>query len=74
MKRTIIVMLVALWAVAGCANLSTTEQRVLSGGAIGAGSGAVIGALAGSAGLGAAAGAGAGLLGGFLYDQSQKTR
>jgi uncharacterized protein YcfJ len=74
MKRTIIVMLIALLALTGCANLSTTEQRVLSGGAIGAGSGAVIGALAGSAGLGAAAGAGAGLLGGFLYDQSQKTR
>ncbi|MHB9072358.1 MAG: glycine zipper family protein [Desulfobaccales bacterium] len=74
MRRTIIVMLVALLATAGCANLSTTEQRVLSGGAIGAGSGAVIGALAGSAGLGAAAGAGAGLLGGFIYDQAQKSR
>ena len=67
-------MLVAMLAANGCANMSPTEQRVLSGGAIGAGSGAVIGALAGSAGLGAAAGAGAGLLGGFIYDQAQKSR
>ena len=75
MKRMIVVMSVALSILsAGCANMSATEQRVLSGGAIGAGSGAVIGALAGSAGLGAAAGAGAGLLGGFIYDQAQKSR
>jgi len=59
---------------AGCANMTPTQQRVLSGGAIGAGGGAVIGALAGSAGLGAAAGAGAGLLGGLLYDQTQKSQ
>ena len=75
MKSLIVVILIALSICsAGCANLSNTEQRVLSGGAIGAGSGAVIGALAGSAGLGAAAGAGAGLLGGFIYDQAQKSR
>jgi osmotically inducible lipoprotein OsmB len=49
--------------------MSPTEQRVLSGGAIGAGSGALIGAAAGNAGAGAAIGGGAGLLGGFLYDQ-----
>jgi osmotically inducible lipoprotein OsmB len=75
MKKTILVLLLALLLpLTGCANMSTTEQRVLSGGAIGAGSGAIIGALAGSAALGAAAGAGAGLLGGFVYDQAQKTR
>lgn len=75
MKKTMMVLVVALLLpLAGCANMSATEQRVLSGGAIGAGSGAVIGALAGSAAIGAAAGAGAGLLGGFIYDQAQKTR
>jgi hypothetical protein len=74
MQRTITIILVAFLAVAGCANMSTTQQRVLSGGAIGAGSGAVIGALAGSAALGAAAGGGAGLLAGFIYDQAQKPR
>jgi osmotically inducible lipoprotein OsmB len=74
MKRKIIIMLLALVVIAGCANMSATEQRVLSGGAVGASSGAIIGALAGSAGLGAAAGAGAGLLGGYIYDQAQKSR
>ncbi len=70
-----VVLLVAAWLpLAGCANMSATEQRVLSGGAIGAGSGAVIGALAGSAAIGAAAGAGAGALGGYIYDQAQKSR
>ena len=42
--------------------MTPTEQRVLSGGAIGAGSGVVIGALAGPPAIGAAAGAGAGAL------------
>lgn len=75
MQKTIMAFMIALWLpLAGCANMSPTEQRVLSGGAIGASGGAVIGALAGSAALGAAAGAGAGLLGGLVYDQVQKTR
>ena len=54
--------------------MTPTEQRVLSGGAIGAGSGVVIGALAGPPAIGAAAGAGAGALGGLVYDQVQKSR
>ena len=54
--------------------MSYTEQRVLSGGAMGAAGGAVIGAAAGSAAIGAAAGGGAGLLGGYVYDQYQKSR
>ncbi len=74
MERMIaVVSVVFLPLIAGCANMSATEQRVLSGGAIGASGGAVIGALAGSAALGAAAGAGAGLLGGIIYDQAQKS-
>jgi len=72
--RTLILTLALLFAVAGCSNMSTTQQRTLSGGAIGAGTGAVIGAIAGDAGLGAAAGAGAGLLGGYLYDQYDKEK
>jgi hypothetical protein len=47
-----------------CADMTPTQQRALSGTAIGAGGGAVIGAMAGNAGLGAGIGAGAGLLGG----------
>jgi osmotically inducible lipoprotein OsmB len=73
-KNLILVVLVATLLLSGCANMSATEQRVLSGGAIGAASGAVIGAAAGSAALGAAAGAGAGLVGGYVYDQYQKSK
>ncbi len=51
-----------------------TAGRTLGGGAIGAGSGALIGAAAGSAGTGALIGGGAGLLGGYLYDQYQKSQ
>ncbi len=58
----------------GCSGMSYTEQRVLSSGAVGATGGAIIGAVAGSAALGAAAGGGAGLLGGYVYDQYQKSR
>jgi osmotically inducible lipoprotein OsmB len=74
MKRTRILVPVVFLCCAGCSGLSATEQRVLSGGAIGAGGGALIGAVAGSAALGAAAGGGAGLLGGLVYDQYQKSR
>lgn len=55
-----------------CADMSTTQQRTLTGGAGGAAAGAALGAIGGNAGLGAAAGAGAGLLGGYLYDQSKR--
>ena len=57
-----------------CAGMSPTQQRVLSGGAIGAGGGAIIGAIAGNAGMGAAIGAGAGMLGGVLVDQHEKSK
>ena len=73
-NKTIVLLLTAGLIFGGCAGMSNTEQRVLSGGAIGASSGAVIGALAGSAAIGAAAGGGAGLLGGYIYDQYQKSR
>ncbi len=66
--------LVAIFLLAGCAGMSATEQRVLSGGALGAAGGAIIGAAAGSAAAGAAVGGGAGLLAGFAYDQMQKSR
>ena len=67
-------VLVLLLLVGGCAGMTPTQQRVLSGGAIGAGSGAVIGAVAGSPAIGAAVGGGAGLLGGLVYDQYQKSQ
>ncbi|WP_208598419.1 YMGG-like glycine zipper-containing protein [Desulfatiglans anilini] len=53
--------------------MTTREQRLLSGGAIGAGSGAVISIISGgSVGGGAAIGAAAGALGGLIYDESKK--
>ena len=74
MRKTVALLLVGLWFSLGCSGMSYTQQRVLSGGAIGASGGAIIGAIAGSAALGAAAGGGAGLLGGYVYDQYQKSR
>jgi hypothetical protein len=74
MKQAVILLMVVALAVGGCSGMSPTQQRVLSGGAIGASSGALIGWAAGSPAAGAAIGGGAGLLGGFLYDQYQKSR
>ena len=74
MKTAMALLMVAALGLGGCAGMSNTEQRVLSGGALGATGGAVIGALAGSAAIGAAAGGGAGLLAGYVYDQYQKSR
>lgn len=72
--KVIALLLVGILAFGGCSGMSATEQRVLSGGAIGAAGGALIGGLAGSAAIGAAAGGGAGLLGGLVVDQIQKSR
>jgi len=74
MKKAVILLMVVTLALGGCTGMSTTSQRVLSGGAIGASSGALIGWAAGSPAAGAAIGGGAGLLGGYLYDQYQKSR
>jgi osmotically inducible lipoprotein OsmB len=74
MKHAVILIMVVALALGGCSGMSSTQQRVLSGGAIGASSGAIIGWAAGSPAAGAAIGAGAGLLGGYLYDQFQKSR
>jgi len=72
MKKVIILLVVAALFLGGCSGMSNTQQRILSGGAIGASSGALIGWAAGSPAAGAAIGGGAGMLGGFLYDQYEK--
>lgn len=57
----------------GCSGLDTEEQRVLSGGAIGAGTGAALGIITkGSVATGSAIGAAAGALGGLIYDEAQE--
>ncbi|RIL04753.1 MAG: hypothetical protein DCC71_12955 [Proteobacteria bacterium] len=66
-RRIFAIGLACALATAGCAGMSDTGQRTLSGGAGGAAAGAVIGALSGNAGLGAAIGGAAGASGGFLY-------
>lgn len=63
-NRVVLVGLLAV-ALAGCDHMSRSEQRALSGGAIGAGGGAVLGAVAGfnplvGAAVGGAAGAAVG--------------
>ena len=63
-KFSIVILLVISLALGGCAGMSDTEQRTLSGGAIGAGTGAVVGAIAGNTGLGLAVGAAAGAVSG----------
>jgi osmotically inducible lipoprotein OsmB len=74
MRKAVILIMVMALALGACSGMSSTTQRTLSGGAIGASSGALIGWAAGSPAAGAAIGGGAGLLGGYLYDQYQKSR
>jgi osmotically inducible lipoprotein OsmB len=74
MKKSLVLLCVAVLFLGACSGMSATEQRTLSGGAIGAAGGAAIGAIAGSAATGAAIGGPAGLLGGYLYDQYEKSR
>ena len=70
-KRVVIAVSAAL-ATGGCAHMTTTEQRTLSGAAIGALGGAVIAAVAaGSVATGAAIGAGAGAGAGYLYSRTR---
>jgi hypothetical protein len=73
MNRFLVVAALSLPVIA-CADMNPTQQRALSGTAIGAGGGAIIGAIGGNAALGAGIGAGAGLLGGLLVDQSRRSQ
>jgi hypothetical protein len=72
--KIIVPALCAMVLLTGCAGMSDTQQRALTGTGIGAAGGAVIGAMAGNAGLGAAIGAGAGLAGGLLVDRSKQAQ
>ena len=75
MRRSLSIALglAGMVALAGCSNMSQSEQRMLSGTGIGAAGGAVVGAIAGNTAAGALIGAGAGLAGGYLYDQHKKS-
>jgi len=62
-----------IFSLFGCSGMSRREQRILSGGGIGAGTGAVITIITGgSVAAGAAIGAAAGAVGGLIYDESER--
>ena len=75
MKRFVTLLLACLLVLTlvGCAGMSATQQRTVSGGLGGAAGGAVIGAIAGNAGMGAAIGALVGTTGGFLYGKHKES-
>ena len=75
MKKLLLILPVcAALTMTGCSNMNTTQQRELSGGAIGAAAGAGITAIAGGNPIwGAIGGAAAGVFGGYLYDKNQKS-
>jgi osmotically inducible lipoprotein OsmB len=71
MKRLCVLLLIlALVATTGCANMSARQQRVLSGGAIGAAGGAAVGAITGgSPAIGAGVGGAAGATTGYFWNR-----
>ena len=73
MTKAVPFVVAAALTLSACAGLSDTEQRVLTGGAVGAAGGTAIGAIAGNAGLGLAIGTIAGGTAGYLYDQHKKS-
>ncbi len=68
------VVLAATILLAGCAGMSDTQRRTTTGAGVGAAGGALIGSFSGNAGTGALIGAGVGALGGYVYDQDQKSK
>ena len=72
--RNLVLACCLVIAFTGCANMSSGEQRTMSGAAIGAAAGALIVGLATGRPLrGAAFGAAAGAAGGWLYDRHEKS-
>jgi osmotically inducible lipoprotein OsmB len=72
--RVLLVLTLIGWT-SGCAGMSATQQRMLSGGAIGTAAGVGIAAVAGGPLIvGAAAGAAAGTVGGLVVDQISSSR
>ncbi len=73
MKRMLPVILCLGLAMSGCASMTHDQQRTLSGGAIGAGTGAAIGLIAGPPGflVGALVGGATGSFGGLYWDDTE---
>lgn len=73
-KQATVVVLMLILTVWGCAGMTDTQQRTVSGTAIGAAAGTAIGAISGNAGWGAAIGAAAGGAGGFIYGRHEESK
>jgi uncharacterized membrane protein len=72
--RNLILVCCLVSGITACANMSSGQQRTLSGAGIGAAAGALVGELAvGRPMAGAALGAAAGAAGGWLYDRHEKS-
>ena len=73
MNKTLLALPVcAALLLTGCSGMNTTQQRTLSGGAIGAAAGAGIALIAdGNPVWGLIGGAAVGALGGYLYDKHE---
>ena len=68
--KYLIILASIILPIAGCTNMSKTQQGTLSGGAIGAGAGLGIAALSGgNLWVGTAVGAGAGALTGYMISK-----
>ena len=73
MHRAIVLAILASMTTAGCAHMSTTEQRTLSGAGIGAvGGAAIAAATGGKVATGAVVGGVAGAAAGYLIDKSHR--
>lgn len=72
-KSTIIALALTGFVAMGCSNMNNTQQRAVSGGAIGAAAGAGIGLLTGHTVAGALIGAAAGTAGGLIVDSNEKS-
>ncbi len=73
-KLSILLILIICLTVFGCAGMSNTEQRTLSGGAIGTGAGAIVGPTPPPPPPPPPPGAAAGAAGGYLYDHHEKAK
>ncbi|HET8728555.1 MAG TPA: glycine zipper family protein [Alphaproteobacteria bacterium] len=75
MRRSMLATAIGLALTLGaCADMTSGQQRTLSGAAMGSAGGLAIGAIAGDAGMGALIGAGVGAAGGYLYDRNQQSK
>jgi osmotically inducible lipoprotein OsmB len=68
MSKAVVPIVIMTLLCGACSSLSNKEQRMLSGGAMGAGTGLLIGGP-----VGAIVGGGIGAGGGYAYDQHQKS-